>query len=95
MNKSLIIGLIAGAAAVTAAVVYYKKKSNSCCCDDFDDELDCDYCDDCCDCGESCAEIPAEKAEENGVIITDACTAGSSDIDELNSLDDDSKSDQA
>lgn len=95
MSKGLVFGLIAGAAAVTAAAaIYFKKKNNDLCCcddDDFDEnELDCEYCsdDDCCNCDEKCTEIPAEKAEDSGVIVTDTVVAfGNTAEEALDSLD--------
>lgn len=97
MKKGLILGIAAGVAATAAAVFFLKKKQNDYYYEDeFDDDLDCDCCGECCDCTDECESeaIPADKAEES-MIMTDACVACAATEEEaLAAIDDEVESDE-
>ncbi len=87
MKKALILGALAAGAAAAAVAIVKSKKKNSCYCDCDYDEMDENYDDCCCGCECDCeddecydCEIPAEKAEDAGVITADACVCDE-DID--------------
>lgn len=86
MKKGLLLGLAVAGIAAAAAVIYKKSKDN-CCCDEYDDDFDqidgCCCCDDCCD--DEC-DIPADKAEDAGVVV-DACACGCEE-EELDKMED-------
>lgn len=78
MKKGLLVGLIIGGAAAAAVAIYKSSKNKQCLCEDFDE--DCDDC--CCECEDEYydnSEIPADKAEDIG-IVGDACACD--DIEE-------------
>lgn len=82
MKKGLIFGIIAAGAAAAAALIYKSSKNKQCGCED-DIAENCDDC--CCGCDDDCCddeicEIPAEKAEDTG-IVTDACACGCEEED--------------
>lgn len=97
MKKGLILGIAAGVAATAAAVIYFKKKQADYYYEeDFDDDLDCDCCGECCDCDDDddCKSIPADKAEES-MIMTDSCVAcGATEEEALAAIEDEVESDE-
>lgn len=89
MKKGLLLGLAIAGVAAAAAVIYKNAKDKRCYCDEFDDDFDDIDCDCCCD--DCCAgEIPADKAEDAGVI--DACVC--CEEEELDKIDEPVESDE-